>query len=76
MMSVAAVALVFSQFDLILVRALIDLLVNYFTLTRFMKNKSYDPHKFNRFFEQENEELSTVDEREKDEEEKWEKKYD
>jgi hypothetical protein len=60
-MGIASVALVFSQFDLILVRAFVDLAVNFFTMNRFMRNKEYDPNAFGRYFEQEScveEELS------------------
>jgi hypothetical protein len=52
-MGIASVALVFSQFDLILVRAVVDLLVNFFTMNRFMRNKEYDPSGFSQYFEQE-----------------------
>lgn len=52
-MGIASVALVFSQFDLILVRAFVDLVVNFFTMNRFMRNKEYDPSGFGQYFEQE-----------------------
>lgn len=52
-MGIASVALVFSQFDLILVRAFVDLSVNLFTMNRFMRNKEYDPSGFGQYFEQE-----------------------
>lgn len=67
-MGVAAVALVFSQFDLILVRAVVDLVVNWYTLNRFMRNKEHDPHRFAQYFDEESgpiEETSVINEQEK-----------
>jgi hypothetical protein len=54
-MSVASVSLFFSQFDLILVRLIVDLIVNYYTLNRYMRNKCFDPDKYKQEFFQEDE---------------------
>ena len=45
-MSVASIALVFAQFDLIMVRLVVDLFVNQYTMRRFLTNKSHDPHRY------------------------------
>jgi hypothetical protein len=54
-MSVASISLFFSQFDLILLRLVIDLLVNNYTVTRYMRHKIYDPERYNREFFQQDE---------------------
>jgi len=48
-MSVASIALVFAQFDLIMVRLIVDLLVNQYTIRRYLKHKSHD---FNRYHQE------------------------
>lgn len=58
-MSVASIALVFAQFDLILIRLVVDLLVNQYTIRRFLINKAYDPLKYRTEFL--NEELEERD---------------
>jgi len=45
-MSVASIALVFAQFDLIMVRLVVDLFVNQYTMRRFLTNKSHDPFRY------------------------------
>ena len=45
-MSVASIALVFAQFDLIMVRLVVDLFVNQYTMGRFLTNKSHDPFRY------------------------------
>jgi hypothetical protein len=50
-MSIASIALVFSQFDLIFFRILVDLLVNQYTTTRFLENKTHNVTLYNTWFE-------------------------
>ena len=58
-MSVASIALVFAQFDLIMIRLVVDLFVNQYTIRRFLINKSHDPYRYHTEFlnEDETEEL-------------------
>jgi hypothetical protein len=49
-MSVASIALVFAQFDLIMIRLVVDLLVNQYTIRRFLSNKSHDPFRYHNEF--------------------------
>ena len=49
-MSVASIALVFAQFDLIMVRLVVDLLVNQYTIRRYLRHKQHDPHRYQREF--------------------------
>jgi len=59
-MSVAAIALVFAQFDLILIRLIVDLFVNQYTIRRFLINKTHDPYRYHTEFLNETEsELSS-----------------
>ena len=50
-MSVASISLVFSQFDLLAVRLIVDLLVSQYTTMRFLRNKTHSAEEYNRFFE-------------------------
>ena len=54
-MSVASIALVFAQFDLIMIRLVVDLFVNQYTIRRFLSNKSHDPHRYHTEFLNEDE---------------------
>jgi hypothetical protein len=56
-MSIASIALVFSQFDLLIVRMIVDLIVNQYTTTRFLRNKVYNTGKYEAWFEELVEEL-------------------
>jgi hypothetical protein len=49
-MSVASIALVFAQFDLIMIRLVVDLFVNQYTIRRFLSNKSHDPYRYHNEF--------------------------
>jgi hypothetical protein len=49
-MSVASIALVFAQFDLIMIRLVVDLMVNQYTIRRFLANKSHDPYRYHTEF--------------------------
>jgi hypothetical protein len=49
-MSVASIALVFAQFDLIMIRLVVDLIVNQYTIRRFLSNKSHDPYRYHTEF--------------------------
>jgi hypothetical protein len=49
-MSVASIALVFAQFDLILIRLVVDLIVNQYTIKRFLVNKTHDPYRYHTEF--------------------------
>jgi len=55
-MSVASIALVFAQFDLIMVRLVVDLFVNQYTMRRFLTNKSHDPFRYHNDYLNEDEE--------------------
>jgi hypothetical protein len=57
-MSVASIALVFAQFDLIMVRLVVDLFVNQYTIRRFLQNKTHDPHRYHTEFLNEDDSLS------------------
>jgi hypothetical protein len=50
-MSIASISLVFSQFDLLAVRLLVDLMVNQYTTSRFLQNKTHSPSEYSRWFE-------------------------
>jgi hypothetical protein len=53
-MSVASIALVFAQFDLIMIRLVVDLLVNQYTIRRYLKHKSHDAVRYHdEFFNEE-----------------------
>lgn len=54
-MSVASIALVFAQFDLIMIRLVVDLFVNQYTIRRFLTNKSHDPYRYHTEFLNEDE---------------------
>jgi hypothetical protein len=54
-MGVASIALVFAQFDLIMVRLVVDLFVNQYTMRRFLTNKSHDPFRYHNEFLNEDE---------------------
>ena len=54
-MSVASIALVFAQFDLIMIRLVVDLLVNQYTIRRFLINKTHDPFRYHNEFRNESE---------------------
>jgi hypothetical protein len=54
-MSVASIALVFAQFDLIMIRLVVDLFVNQYTIRRFLSNKSHDPYRYHTEFLNEDE---------------------
>ena len=54
-MSIASISLVFSQFDLLAVRLIVDLIVNQYTTMRFLRNKTHSAEEYNRFFEEKNE---------------------
>jgi hypothetical protein len=56
-MSIASIALVFSQFDLLIVRMLVDLVVNQYTTNRFLRNKVYNTGKYEAWFDELVEEL-------------------
>jgi len=49
-MTVASIALVFAQFDLIVYRLIIDLFVNQYTMRRFLSNKTHDPFRYHTEF--------------------------
>ncbi|KAJ1470494.1 hypothetical protein T484DRAFT_1753846 [Baffinella frigidus] len=49
-MSVASIALVFAQFDLIMIRLIVDLFVNQYTIRRFLTHKSHDPYRYHTEF--------------------------
>jgi hypothetical protein len=49
-MSVASIALVFAQFDLIMIRLVVDLFVNQYTIRRFLLQKSHDPFRYHNEF--------------------------
>jgi hypothetical protein len=49
-MSVASISLIFAQFDLILIRLVVDLCVNNYTVTRYMKFKVHDPDRYHQEF--------------------------
>jgi hypothetical protein len=49
-MSVASIALVFAQFDLIMIRLVVDLFVNQYTIRRFLIKKSHDPFRYHNEF--------------------------
>ena len=49
-MSVASIALVFAQFDLIMIRLVVDLFVNQYTIRRFLVNKTHDPYRYHTEF--------------------------
>jgi hypothetical protein len=63
-MSVASIALVFAQFDLIMIRLVVDLFVNQYTIRRFLSNKSHDPYRYHTEFlnEYESEDLHDTNE--------------
>jgi hypothetical protein len=44
-MGVASIALVFAQFDLIMIRLVVDLFVNQYTIRRFLLEKSHQPYR-------------------------------
>lgn len=52
-MSLASINLAFSQMDMILLRLVVDLSVNFYTMHRFMKNKRYDPDAFHKKYYEE-----------------------
>ena len=54
-MSVASIALVFAQFDLIMIRLIVDLFVNQYTIRRFLSNKTHDPYRYHSEFLNEDE---------------------
>lgn len=54
-MSVASIALVFAQFDLIMIRLLVDLFVNQYTIRRFLAKKTHDPYRYHREYLNEDE---------------------
>jgi hypothetical protein len=54
-MSVASIALVFAQFDLIMIRLIVDLFVNQYTIRRFLANKTHDPYRYHSEFLNEDE---------------------
>ncbi|KAJ1469350.1 hypothetical protein T484DRAFT_1754500 [Baffinella frigidus] len=60
-MSVASIALVFAQFDLIMIRLVVDLLVNQYTIGRFLTHKSHDPFRYHNEFLNESERDSLRD---------------
>jgi hypothetical protein len=49
-MTVASIALVFAQFDLIIYRLIVDLFVNQYTMRRFLTNKTHDPFRYHTEF--------------------------
>jgi hypothetical protein len=49
-MSVASIALVFAQFDLIMIRLVVDMFVNQYTIRRFLLKKSHDPFRYHNEF--------------------------
>ena len=53
-MGIASISLVFSQFDLLAVRLIVDLLVSQYTTMRFLRNKTHSAEEYNRFFEEAN----------------------
>ena len=60
-MSVASIALVFAQFDLIMIRLVVDLFVNQCTIRHFLANKSHDPYRYHHEFLNETESLQGND---------------
>ena len=54
-MSVASIALVFAQFDLIMIRLVVDLIVNQYTIRRYLRHKQHDPHRYQQEFFNEDE---------------------
>lgn len=54
-MSVASIALVFAQFDLIMIRLVVDLFVNQYTIRRFLLKKSHDPFRYHNEFAEDDE---------------------
>jgi hypothetical protein len=54
-MSVASIALVFAQFDLIMIRLVVDLFVNQYTIRRFLAHKTHDPYRYHNEFLNEDE---------------------
>ena len=60
-MSVASIALVFAQFDLIMIRLIVDLFVNQYTIRRFLLKKSHDPYRYHNEFLNEDESDSLAD---------------
>lgn len=60
-MTVASIALVFAQFDLIIYRLIIDLFVNQYTMRRFLTNKTHDPLRYHtEFLNEEGDELQPI----------------
>lgn len=51
-MSIASIALVFSQFDILFVRIVVDISVNQYTTTRFLRNKTHNTARYDAWFEQ------------------------
>jgi len=54
-MSVASIALVFAQFDLTMIRLVVDLFVNQYTIRRFLSHKTHDPYRYHTEFLNEDE---------------------
>jgi hypothetical protein len=50
-MGILSISLVFSQFDLLAVRLIVDLIVSQYTTMRFLRNKTHSAEEYNRFFE-------------------------
>jgi hypothetical protein len=60
LMGVASIALAFSQVDLIFIRLAVDLVVNQYTMNRFLRNKTYDPVSYKRKYYDEDEDASVA----------------
>ena len=45
----------FAQFDLIMIRLIVDLFVNQYTIRRFLSNKTHDPYRYHSEFLNEDE---------------------
>jgi hypothetical protein len=58
--SIASLYVAFSQADLLVLRILVDLCVNYYTTSRYIRNKKYDPVSYRKFFDDEADELSEM----------------
>ena len=49
--SIASLYVAFSQADLLFLRIMVDLCVNHYTTSRYIRNKKYDPVSYRKFFD-------------------------
>lgn len=58
--SIASLYVAFSQADLLVLRIIVDLCVNYYTTSRYIRNKKYDPESYRKFFDDEGDECAQM----------------